>query len=403
MALDFPTNPTNGQIYGSYTYNSTVGAWQSREDSRTVAILSSTVPASANPGDIWVNTNDGISFVYYDDGTSSQWMELLPSGVPLLDTKADIAGDTFTGNVTAPRFISNIATGTAPFGVTSTTVVTNLNADLLDGNHSTAFSPVAGSASITTVGTIGTGTWNGSTIAVSNGGTGVTTLTGYAKGSGTSNFSGIATIPVADGGTGATTLTSGAYLKGAGTSAITSQSGIPAGDITSGTLAYARMPAGSVIQVKTVRYQGRPVWTFNNDSYITYLNVAITPRFSTSLLICDFMVTGEVEYNAVFRSARDGALISQAGYEGYNTEDTNIWSGISPVPYDGDLASTPFSHFVRYFAPANNTNATTMQLAVRPTVSGATGTFALNRTFNSTGASAYEIGVSYATVWEIAQ
>lgn len=44
-----------------------------------------------------------------------------------------IGGGTLTGNVTAPRFISNVATGTAPFGVTSTTVVTNLNADLLDG------------------------------------------------------------------------------------------------------------------------------------------------------------------------------------------------------------------------------------------------------------------------------
>ncbi len=34
---------------------------------------------------------------------------------------------------------STIATGTAPLSVASTTVVTNLNADLLDGNHSSAF------------------------------------------------------------------------------------------------------------------------------------------------------------------------------------------------------------------------------------------------------------------------
>lgn len=225
MALDFPATPTNGQVYGSYTYNSTVGAWQSREDSRTVAVLSSTVPASANPGDIWVNTNDGISFVYYDDGTSAQWMELLPSGVPLLSTKADLSGATFTGNITAPKFISNIATGTPPLEVTSTTLVSNLNADLLDGSHASAFSPVAGSASITTVGTIGTGTWNATTIGVAKGGTGATTLTGYVKGSGTSAFTASATIPgsdisgnisgnaasvtgtvgVANGGTGATT------------------------------------------------------------------------------------------------------------------------------------------------------------------------------------------------------
>lgn len=37
------------------------------------------------------------------------------------------------GTVTAENFVSTIATGTSPFTVSSTTVVTNLNADLLDG------------------------------------------------------------------------------------------------------------------------------------------------------------------------------------------------------------------------------------------------------------------------------
>ena len=38
-----------------------------------------------------------------------------------------------TANVTAPQLISNASTGTAPFVVASTTLVSNLNADLLDG------------------------------------------------------------------------------------------------------------------------------------------------------------------------------------------------------------------------------------------------------------------------------
>ena len=41
-----------------------------------------------------------------------------------------------TANVTAPQLISNVSTGTAPFVVASTTVVSNLNADLLDGYNS---------------------------------------------------------------------------------------------------------------------------------------------------------------------------------------------------------------------------------------------------------------------------
>lgn len=44
-----------------------------------------------------------------------------------------------TANITAPQLISNVAQGTAPLVVTSNTVVTNLNADLLDGyNTATA-------------------------------------------------------------------------------------------------------------------------------------------------------------------------------------------------------------------------------------------------------------------------
>ena len=45
----------------------------------------------------------------------------------------------FPAALTATRLISNVATGTAPLTVSSTTAVTNLNADLLDGNHSSAF------------------------------------------------------------------------------------------------------------------------------------------------------------------------------------------------------------------------------------------------------------------------
>ena len=44
-------------------------------------------------------------------------------------------------------------------------------------------------SSLTSVGTLTTGTWSASTIAVNKGGTGATTLTGILKGNGTSAFS----------------------------------------------------------------------------------------------------------------------------------------------------------------------------------------------------------------------
>lgn len=57
----------------------------------------------------------------------------------------NVTGDTMTGplivkaSITGTQLISNIATGTSPLKVTSTTVVTNLNSDLFDGFHETAF------------------------------------------------------------------------------------------------------------------------------------------------------------------------------------------------------------------------------------------------------------------------
>ena len=52
-----------------------------------------------------------------------------------------------------------------------------------------------GQSSITTLGTITSGVWNGTTVAVGNGGTGAATLTGYLSGNGTAAFTASATIP----------------------------------------------------------------------------------------------------------------------------------------------------------------------------------------------------------------
>jgi hypothetical protein len=55
-----------------------------------------------------------------------------------------------TGNLTAKRLISTIATGTAPLAVTSTTLVPNLNANFLGGLASTAFARLGASNTFTT-------------------------------------------------------------------------------------------------------------------------------------------------------------------------------------------------------------------------------------------------------------
>ena len=53
-------------------------------------------------------------------------------------------GSYAAADVVANTFESTVATGTAPFTVASTTVVTNLNADLLDGQSSAYYAPIDG-------------------------------------------------------------------------------------------------------------------------------------------------------------------------------------------------------------------------------------------------------------------
>jgi hypothetical protein len=90
MALDFPANPVNGEVFGSYVWNSSVGVWQGREESATVAVMSPTAPVSANNGDIWFNTNIGLAYVYYDDSTSAQWVQLIASSSQSIESIDDI-------------------------------------------------------------------------------------------------------------------------------------------------------------------------------------------------------------------------------------------------------------------------------------------------------------------------
>lgn len=84
MALDFPSNPTNGQVFGSYIWSSSKGVWQSREESAAPAVVSAVPPSNPVTGSIWVDSSDGVSYVYYNDGSSGQWIEMVSSGVPSL-------------------------------------------------------------------------------------------------------------------------------------------------------------------------------------------------------------------------------------------------------------------------------------------------------------------------------
>lgn len=76
---------------------------------------------------IEVNADGSISVARYGGNVG---IGVFPSGNYKLEVNGSISGTTLR---------SSVATGTEPLTVASTTAVTNLNADLLDGNHASAF------------------------------------------------------------------------------------------------------------------------------------------------------------------------------------------------------------------------------------------------------------------------
>jgi hypothetical protein len=85
MAINFPTSPSNGDTVTegniTYTYNATKGYWVSTESSGgggSSVTVSDTAPTSPSDGDMWYNSLDLNLYVYYNDGTSSQWVQSAP-------------------------------------------------------------------------------------------------------------------------------------------------------------------------------------------------------------------------------------------------------------------------------------------------------------------------------------
>ena len=87
MAINFPTNPSNGDAHAGFIYNSTKNVW---EASAASVPMSDTPPANPAQGDLWFDSSVAKTYIYYNDGSSSQWVQLNPSGG---SDGADATGD----------------------------------------------------------------------------------------------------------------------------------------------------------------------------------------------------------------------------------------------------------------------------------------------------------------------
>lgn len=163
--------------------------------------------------DAWTEVPGAFTFV--EQGTvnaDTGWVSTADQGGTLGTTAITWTQFSSAGTITAGAGLTKTGNTVDVVGTAGRIVA---NADSIDID-----STYVGQASITTLGTISTGTWNATTITVARGGTGVTTLVGYVKGNGTSPFTASATIPNTD-------------ISGLGTMAIQNANAVA---ITGGTI-----------------------------------------------------------------------------------------------------------------------------------------------------------------------
>lgn len=77
-ALDFPASPADGQVFNApngatYVFNASISAWIASGQAQPV-FIGLTPPTSPFLGQLWFKNDDGVTYIYYNDGNSSQWV-----------------------------------------------------------------------------------------------------------------------------------------------------------------------------------------------------------------------------------------------------------------------------------------------------------------------------------------
>lgn len=138
------------------------------------------------------------------------------------------------------------ASGTVALGVNASTLKTHLS---LGNVENTALSTWTGTTNITTLGTIGTGTWQGAVIGSSYGGAGSVSGVMKANGSGTVSAAVAGTDYLAPAAIGVTVQAYDADLDDLADGSLSGSkigSGIDAANVTTGTLPVARIGTGDI-------------------------------------------------------------------------------------------------------------------------------------------------------------
>jgi len=322
-------------------------------------MLTKITEGTVNADTAWVLITANPITLGSDDLTFEEF-NLVTGSLPVPDTVSIVEGS--DDNTKQLRFeIDGFTTATKR-------VITPPDADITlvntpNGSITNSNLTAGSFTNITGVGILTDGTWNADTIAVANGGTGVTSSTGTinvvlsnsptlvtpnlgtpASGDAT-NLTNIpmgnatGTLAVANGGTGATSLTSGGVLFGTGTTAITSNA-VATGNILfgdSGTATIGIMSGdatidntGAVTLVSTVVQTDQAnTWSTGIQSFAAATNLRIPVSASPTIA-----VNGDIAFDTTVNDFSTGVI------KFFGTEEQGIVTmplGEFTTPINGNL------------------------------------------------------------------
>jgi hypothetical protein len=102
--MDFPTSPTNGQQVNGYTWSAASQCWLggpagSSGGGGSAIIVSDTPPAGPVDNQQWWESDTGITWLYYNDGNTKQWVAMTDAGGAYLP----LTGGTLSGDLTISK------------------------------------------------------------------------------------------------------------------------------------------------------------------------------------------------------------------------------------------------------------------------------------------------------------
>jgi hypothetical protein len=269
-----------------------------------------------------------------------------------------------TGTVSGTQLISTVATGTAPLTVASTTKVTNLNADLLDGLDSTAFAAATGSAGYIQNTTI---TQTSANLNIQSAATGSVTAVIKQLGSQTADLLQLQNSA----GTGALSQfnANGDLIIG-GTYSANSATALKVQNASAGVILNVSTSTGDV-----VIGEGANTVTINASSGIT---AAGTARKTKSIVLYP-----EFGNSVLYGDATNNTGTMTSGYDSTNRRNFYKWTTsqvtnqdydvVLQVPLPADFGAWNATNPVSVDTYTTNTTNGTLSIGILGTNGGATG------------------------------